>query len=57
MTIKDWITYFDDVKKLGSAKTAGTILVRIKSIIGWAEKRGELKSFNPLLTLNINDVR
>lgn len=32
MTIKDWITYFDNVKKLGRAKTAGTILVRIKSI-------------------------
>ncbi|KAF7766185.1 hypothetical protein PUND_a1972 [Pseudoalteromonas undina] len=56
MTIKDWITYFDDVKKLGSAKTAGTILVRIKSIIGWAEKRGEVKPFNLVLTLNINDV-
>ena len=34
MTNKDWIKYFDDVKAQGSAKTAGTILVRIKSIIG-----------------------
>lgn len=44
MTIKDWITYFDEVKAQGSAKTAGTILVRIKSIIGWAEKRGGSKT-------------
>lgn len=56
MTIKDWITYFDEVKAQGSAKTAGTILVRIKSIIGWAEKRGEVKPFNPVLTLNVNDI-
>ncbi|KKM27681.1 hypothetical protein LCGC14_1572300 [marine sediment metagenome] len=56
MTIKDWIKYFDDVKAQGSAKTAGTILVRIKSIIGWAEKRGDVKPFNPVLTLKVNDV-
>ncbi|ALS32738.1 hypothetical protein PTRA_a1540 [Pseudoalteromonas translucida KMM 520] len=56
MTIKDWFIYFDKVKEQGSAKTAGTILVRIKSIIGWAEKRGEAKPFNPVLTLNVNDV-
>lgn len=56
MTIKDWIKYFDDVKALGSAKTAGSILVRIKSIIGGAEKRGDIKPFNPVLTLNVNDI-
>jgi hypothetical protein len=32
MTIKDWIKYFDNVKAQGRAKTAGAILVRIKSI-------------------------
>ena len=56
MSIKGWITYFDEVKAQGIAKTAGTILVRIKSIIGWAEKRGEVKPFNPVLTLNVNDI-
>ncbi|NQY36752.1 MAG: tyrosine-type recombinase/integrase [Alteromonadaceae bacterium] len=56
MRLSDWIRYFDMVKESGSAKTAGFILVRLKSIVGWAYKRGEISPNNPVLQLNVSDV-
>ena len=56
MALHAWVKYFDMVKRDGSPKTAGTILTRIKSILGWAEKRGLVKPINPVLNLNVSDV-
>ncbi len=56
MRLTDWIEYFDMVKEKGSAITAGTILVRIKTIVGWAYKRGVISPNNPVLQLNVADI-
>lgn len=56
MRLTDWIEYFDMVKEKGSAVTAGCILVRIKTIVGWAYKRGTISPNNPVLQLNVADI-
>ncbi|WP_234398829.1 integrase arm-type DNA-binding domain-containing protein [Pseudoalteromonas sp. T1lg88] len=56
MRLLDWVAYFDKVKAAGSAKIAAVMLVRIKTIVRWAYKRGELHNQCPVLNLNTNDV-
>lgn len=56
MRLLDWVAYFDKVKEKGSAKTAAVMLVRIKTIVRWAYKRGALHNQCPVLNLNTNDV-
>jgi integrase len=56
MRLTDWVEYFDKIRVEGSPKTAGTILVRLKTIVGWAYKRGAISESNPVLKLKVADI-
>ncbi|OCQ23409.1 integrase [Pseudoalteromonas luteoviolacea] len=51
-----WTKYFDMVTEEGTAKLAGNMLVRLKTILRWAAMRGEIPQGNTLFNLQVKDI-
>lgn len=55
ITLKDWLSYFDDIEDKSSPKMAGTALRRVKTMLSWCIRRG-LVDGSPVMNLLIKDV-
>ncbi|MBQ4809926.1 tyrosine-type recombinase/integrase [Pseudoalteromonas luteoviolacea] len=51
-----WTKYFDMVTEEGTAKLAGNMLVRLKTVLRWAAMRGEVPQGNTLFNLQVKDI-
>ncbi|MBQ4848815.1 site-specific integrase [Pseudoalteromonas sp. MMG012] len=56
MTALTWVQYFDKINELGSVKSAGVLLVRLKTILRWAAMRGQIEPGNALFNLQVKDI-
>lgn len=55
ITLRDWLSYFDNIADKSSPKMAGTALRRLKTMLSWCIRRGLIDG-SPVMNLLVKDV-